>query len=477
MSETAKSARKAMKDKAHRMANGDPHAVVDASGWREAEPLNADVKTGMRPVTRRGGYKRGGKVEGRAEPMRADRKPRKSGGAASLANAIVNRDVKAANEEREGVKHRGGMANGGAIKVVAGRYVVSHPKTGEHWGTFNTRDHAEARAKAGPPPGMKRGGHVKGGHSDAAEDKALIARKVKAECRTKRKHGGRADAHWIKDAIGHKGALHHTLHVPEGEKIPAKKLEKAEHSGSALTRKRAHLAETLRGMHHKARGGEVDEGYFSGAPKTAPDHHMIRALQEHGVEHSYKNGVLHAHIPYTERNGEGGIEHVPIGNSVRKLRDALGYKRGGSVSDGELEGTRPTGGRLARKSGGRTGKGSGKGKMNVNIVIASPDRGGGAPAPMGAVGPPMPVPPPQRPVQAMPTGGAPMSPPAMMAAMTPQPRKRGGRVATGGPEAKRERDKVAREMADHGGGGAGGLGRLEKIKAYREARRGYEERD
>lgn len=51
---------------------------------------------------------------------------------------------------------------------------------------------------------------------------------------------------FIKGAIKHPGALHKTLGVPEGEKIPEKKLEKAEHSKNPLTRKRADLAKTLR---------------------------------------------------------------------------------------------------------------------------------------------------------------------------------------------------------------------------------------
>ena len=57
-------------------------------------------------------------------------------------------------------------------------------------------------------------------------------------------------AKWIKKAIKHKGALHRTLGVPEGEKIPEAKLEAAAHSKDPTTRKRAALAETLKGMHH-----------------------------------------------------------------------------------------------------------------------------------------------------------------------------------------------------------------------------------
>lgn len=56
---------------------------------------------------------------------------------------------------------------------------------------------------------------------------------------------------WIAGAIKHPGALHKSLHVKEGEKIPASKLKKAEHSKNPKTRKRAVLAETLKKMHKK----------------------------------------------------------------------------------------------------------------------------------------------------------------------------------------------------------------------------------
>ena len=56
---------------------------------------------------------------------------------------------------------------------------------------------------------------------------------------------------WIKGAIQNPGALHRTLGVPEGQKIPEAKLEEAKHSKNPTTRRRAALAETLKGMHHK----------------------------------------------------------------------------------------------------------------------------------------------------------------------------------------------------------------------------------
>jgi hypothetical protein len=53
---------------------------------------------------------------------------------------------------------------------------------------------------------------------------------------------------WISRAIKKPGALHKSLHVPMGKKIPEKKLEKAEHAPGKLG-KRARLAKTLEGFH------------------------------------------------------------------------------------------------------------------------------------------------------------------------------------------------------------------------------------
>ena len=66
--------------------------------------------------------------------------------------------------------------------------------------------------------------------------------------RYKRASGGRL---WIQGAINpsKKGALHKSLGVPKGKKIPIEKIHKAEHSKSPLLRKRAYLADTLRKSH------------------------------------------------------------------------------------------------------------------------------------------------------------------------------------------------------------------------------------
>ena len=52
---------------------------------------------------------------------------------------------------------------------------------------------------------------------------------------------------WIQKAIKKPGALHKELGVPQGEKIPAKKLAKAA-KAPGKEGQRARLAETLKGM-------------------------------------------------------------------------------------------------------------------------------------------------------------------------------------------------------------------------------------
>ena len=59
-----------------------------------------------------------------------------------------------------------------------------------------------------------------------------------------------AEKKWIAGAIKKPGSLRKTLGIKKGERIPAKKLEKAAHEGGK-TGQRARLAETLRGMKKK----------------------------------------------------------------------------------------------------------------------------------------------------------------------------------------------------------------------------------
>lgn len=59
-------------------------------------------------------------------------------------------------------------------------------------------------------------------------------------------------ANWIAAALGKKGQLHEDLHVPLGQKIPHALLLKAAKQGGVVG-KRAQLALTLAGFHHKGK--------------------------------------------------------------------------------------------------------------------------------------------------------------------------------------------------------------------------------
>jgi hypothetical protein len=53
-------------------------------------------------------------------------------------------------------------------------------------------------------------------------------------------------ANWIAGAVKNKGGLHRSLNIPEGQKIPEKRIVKAEHSSDERVRRQANLAMTLK---------------------------------------------------------------------------------------------------------------------------------------------------------------------------------------------------------------------------------------
>ena len=187
MSEESKKARNAMKEKAKRLAHGDPHQKVDSSTWTPGEPINADIKTGMRPISKRA-FKKGGKVIGKAEghksEHRSDRKPRASGGKALTADSLINRDLKEANKEREGGEaHVGGFKTGGRTKKFGGGPIGQNP--------IGQQNQMMGQAAGMSPIVRKHGG--KTSHPDEAADKALIKKMVKPEAR--KAHGGKIHDH------------------------------------------------------------------------------------------------------------------------------------------------------------------------------------------------------------------------------------------------------------------------------------------
>ena len=116
---------------------------VDSSTWTPDEKLNADAKTGMRPISRRA-FKAGGKVEGEKAKTDLSRSPRGFQEKVGLANT----NQKDANEEREGVKHVGGMKTGGMVKKAGGGELA--PKTSPR--PMKRPDDAVMAPKTSPRP-------------------------------------------------------------------------------------------------------------------------------------------------------------------------------------------------------------------------------------------------------------------------------------------------------------------------------------
>lgn len=477
MSEMARAARAAMKGKIKRLTSGEPKAKVDASSWTPPEMMNTEAKTGMRPISRRA-FRKGGKViekcEGGEAMKRADRKQRKAGGR-SLVTDLINRNDKKANLARDGGgAHVGGYKRGGDVeqdKKLIKKALAQHDKH-MHGGK-----HEEIKLKKGGRTRKQVGGSMtereKNAYNRRINDMLEDSRDVRTERllmqrpyktpyfrdnkdyasdaairelgrgdydamlgvnpkETGYKKGGKAGEKWIAGAIKHPGALHKSLKVPAGEKIPAKKLAKAAHSDNPKLAKRARLAQTLKRL-HKGKGGSSDNYEM---PPPAQESDFDKRTRE----------LMPA--PKPDSMPPDADMKNPVTGAPR-----TGRKKGGGTYFG---GTRPTGGRMPRKAGGRT-----KGKTNISIIVNAqkPDQQQAMmpkmptpsplpvppiappPMPMGAGAPPMPLPP--GPPPAGLAGGAP-------GAMPPLPRKAGGRAY--------------RSYKDMDAGALSGMGRLEKTE-------------
>lgn len=533
--EYRKQAKAAMNEKISRMT-APLKGLVDASGWEVYDPLNADAKTGMRPVSRRA-YKKGGKVEDKPEGKmcggRADRKarkPRKDGGNVLTVDSLINRDEKIANSKREGIKHVGGLKSGGRAKKYVGGGM---PYGGANFGIPQGQGMSKVRQMAG----YKKGGKVsmeewehskadlkqdrklakKHGMSMDKWEKSKLDEKHDAQQSPKGlKSGG--SANWIAGAIKKPGALHKSLGVAQGEKIPAKKLNAAAEKGGKLGQ-RARLAKTLAGL----RKGKKDGGSLKDPYEDRPLVEEIKQEANRSGKSNLKRGDLdRANMdrvlrsdPYEDRvmitrpgqyepssayKKGGKVDHeahTAIGHAVGAAMKAY---LGGEEAEGEEEDERKerkSGGRVAKASGGGFGEDMNNPKAKpsapskgsktpvVNITINTTPK---PPMPMVPGGPTMPLGAPPAPPMAdlgpgpVP-GGMPMPGPAMGAgpmpgpSPAPLPRKRGGRAMTAGAgsgEGRLQKKEWygARPPKKDGGGlgmtaGAGsGVGRLEKIDAY-----------
>lgn len=402
MSKLSDSIHNSMRDKAKRLTTGEPHAKVDSSTWTPPEMENASIKTGLRPLSKRQ-YKSGGKVHGADAKKRGDRMARKSGGRTEKEDRakryltpdnLINRDVRMANEAREGIKHVGGFKKGGRIHKNDGGDIDSI---------------AQAIRQAEIEDNMKGRG--------LPERVPLPPRRPVVVPMKPRER------------------------IPNGASPTMKRGGAAEHTDEAQDKKLMH--EVLREKAFKASGGKT----------MHHDDCSCKMCMGGAAKAKKADG---GKINWIKKDKE-----IFSGNSKTKI-------------PGEVPG-----GRSAHKHGGKA-----KGKTHININVM-PHPAGGAPMapPMGGPmgGPPMapPAPPmaPPRPPMGGPQGAPPIDP-AMLAMLM----KNGGNGGMGGgrpPMAPpmgggmpmgRKHGGRAMAKTDHviNHAAGGGLGRLEKIKAYGE---------
>ena len=429
MSQTAKTSRDAMKAKAKRLASADPHTKVDSSDWTPPSAENASIQTGMRPLSKRA-YKKGGKVIGKAEGMkaahRADRAPRKSGGRSEPDRAhryltpdnLINRDVRMANEAREGTKHIGGLKHGGKAHKFSGG-VGENPVGSQN----KMMGQAAGMMKKGGRAHKLSGGTLQN-YLEAARPELAVSKMMGDEEGVRKRSAGIRNASNKLSGVANAGNA--SFEMPDyGEMYPGKK-----------------------------RGGKTDGHKVEWLHHKKPHHaHGGKAHPDEAEDKKLMHKVLKAKA----FKAEGGAAH-PHDCKCHKCWGGKAEKnKGGGVFKGEgypfkVPGE-VKGGRSAHAHGGKAGKG----KMNVNIIIASGhhDKGamGGQPMPNAPVSPRTP------PVGA----GAPMPPPGMMPSG-------GGAPGAGGPPmpppGMMPRKSGGRTTYPIDAGAGGGEARLEKIKAY-----------
>ena len=479
MSETSKKARAAMKDKVKRLTTDRPLEKVDSSTWSPGPLINAQAKTGMRPVSRRQ-FKKGGKVLGEAAPKRADRVQRKAGGKTEMpeVDRFINRDVKKANEFRDGIKHIGGMKKGG----VAHR---KHRDEGGNVGDYDAGSHTGAgtvtqdkpQRRPSPPQGRRpqpsdlldpdqvaraERGYKKGGRTEKTDGGSMNRANVPSalmnfsptssgslspmRALTGRKHGGKTKHHHDDEAA---------------DKALIKKMVKSEaRTGHAKGGSTYGVAPIMRLLKTHSEGGNSAKVYKN--PDTG----------EHQVKF-FKDGVHQKKADYFADDPSDA--HGTAQESLKRGFNAGGRSGratgggifSGSSYPGKIPGAVP-GGRTARATGGKT---RGKGKTDINIVINAEKGGGpgGMPPgmpPMPPKGLPVPVPPPGAGgppgmppgMPPMPPGGMPPMPPGGMPpmppdGMPPMPRKTGGRAyhsykdmdaGAGGAKGREEKTEIAK---------------------------------
>ena len=500
-----KSLRAAKNKKAQSLIDSSSGGKVDASTFTPAEPLNADVKTGMRPISRRA-FKVGGKVEGAEAMTHAGRTPRKSGGKTEYANALVNRNVKDANEEREGIKHIGGFAKGGVPEYneesVEKAIQSSRQKIGKKESSA-IRSLLKGRKASMPMKdededgkmNFKSGGKAEGSAKDMMEDKKMAAKHgmtmkeweassadKKHDMPSKKMSGG---------SMGYAAGGKMKMVEKDGKKVPffaADGVGKMNAGGRT-----GKMGGGSMGMG----GGGMGMGMQNPMMPMAPGykkggkamHHKDCMCKACGGSAGMKDGGgLYANINAKRERIENGSKEkmrkvgskgAPTADAFKESAKTAEKKDGGKAMHHKDCMCKACGGAAMSQDGGRTARATGgkvgKSNISINIFPHNAEKPGAMPVspagmpPMGAppvMRPPMPMP---APMPSAPPPAHMSLPPGLMSAMSgaagagPMPPAGGapmppmmGRKAGG---------KVVYPIT---GGAGGGKARKEKVAAYGE---------
>ena len=329
---SAKAIRASSKAKAHRLGGGEPHKKVDASSWTPPEDINAGAQTGLRPVSKRA-YKRGGHVAGHAV-HHAGKKPRS--GSMMVAQKI-NRNVKDANAEF-GKPHIGGLKHGGR----------AHHAEGGAEATPTRRSILKALAGAGT-----KASEIGKGMAESAGYGAITKL---MEPRPARADGGQMDPRM--QAAARAGVPPNRMSFGPRAATPLPNSQPAMKRGGA-----AHpdVAEDKRLVHTMVKPSALKPGKAKGGSTYGAEPRM-RLVKTHTdgdrTAKVYKNPEYGEHVVRFYKEGKHLTNADSFHSDAEDAHDTAqaelkrGFAKGGGVY--EADGTRPTGGRMARAHGGET---------------------------------------------------------------------------------------------------------------------------